>query len=79
MAIFIPHRCPKCFESVTLDSITKDPNPVCSQEGEFIAYLTLGKGTANEQEISEGDLIRGQGLSFTAEKKSQLVLVQLNE
>ena len=48
-------------------------------EGEFIAYLTLGKGTANEQEISEGDLIRGQGLSFTAEQKSQLILVQLNK
>ncbi len=48
-------------------------------EGEFIAYLALGKGIANEQRVSEGDLIRGQGLSFTAEQKSQLVLVQLNE
>ena len=48
-------------------------------EGEFIAYLTMGKGTANEQEVSDGDLIRGQGLSFTAEQKSQLVVVQLNE
>ena len=45
--------------------------------GEYIAYLTLGKGTANGQEISEGDLIRGQELSFTAEQKSQVVLVHL--
>jgi len=47
--------------------------------GKFMAYLTLGKGTANEREISEGDLIRGEGLCFSAEQKSQLVLVQLNE
>jgi redox-sensitive bicupin YhaK (pirin superfamily) len=48
-------------------------------EGEFIAYLTLGKGTVNEQKISEGDLIRGEGLTFLAETKSHLILVHLNE
>ncbi len=49
-----------------------------SIEGEFIAYIALGKGTANEQKVSEGDLIRGQGLSFTAEQESQLIFVQNN-
>lgn len=68
------------FDSHTLvDVVMMNEGQGFATEGEFIAYLTLGKGTANEQKISEGDLIRGKELSFTAKKKSQLVLVQLNE
>ena len=68
------------FDSHTLvDVVMMNEGQSFATEGEFIAYLTMGMGTANEQKISEGDLIRDKGLSFTAEKKSQLVLVQLNE
>lgn len=66
------------FDSHTLvDIAMMEEGQSCSIKGEFIAYLTSGKGTANEQEISEGDLIRDLGLSFTAKQKSQLVMVQL--
>jgi len=68
------------FDSHTLvDVAMMNERQSLTIQGEFMAYLTLGKGTANEQEISEGDLIRGEGLCFSAEQKSQLVLVQLNE
>jgi redox-sensitive bicupin YhaK (pirin superfamily) len=68
------------FDSHTLvDVAMMKEGQSFSIEGEFMAYLTIGKGTASSQKISEGDLIRGEGLSFLAETKSQLVLVQLNK
>jgi len=35
-------------------------------EGPFMAYLTKGKGTANGTPVADGDLMRGDGISFEA-------------
>ncbi len=43
----------------------------------YLAYLTKGKGIANGQIVSAGDLIRGEELSFEATEKSQLITVYL--
>ncbi|QPJ65874.1 MAG: pilus assembly protein [Candidatus Nitrohelix vancouverensis] len=68
------------FDSHTLVDVAKmKESQSFKVKGEFIAYLSLGEGIANDLEISEGDLIRGNGLHFKAKQKSQLVLVQLNE
>ncbi len=44
-------------------------------ESEFMAYLTTGSGTANGEEIEDGDLIRGTRLEFTANEKCQLIVI----
>ena len=70
----------KTFDSHTLvDVAMMNEGQSLTIRGEFMAYLTIGQGTANSQKISEGDLIRGEGLIFSAETKSQLVLVRLNK
>ena len=46
-------------------------------EGQFIAYLTKGSGLANATNVSDGDLIRGEGLKFEAIEEVQLIVVQL--
>ncbi len=45
--------------------------------GDCLAYLTKGKGIANGQIVSDGDLIRGEELSFEATEESQLITVYL--
>lgn len=44
--------------------------------GEFLAYLTRGRALANGIEISDGDLIRGDGLDITPLEDIQLIVVQ---
>lgn len=44
--------------------------------GEFLAYLTKGRASANGIEIADGDLIRGDGLTITALEDIQLIVVQ---
>jgi redox-sensitive bicupin YhaK (pirin superfamily) len=46
-------------------------------EGPFLAYVTKGKGTANGTAVADGDLIRGDELSFEAFEDVQLIVVQL--
>ena len=45
--------------------------------GPFLAYLTKGKGTANETPVADGDLVRGDTLSFEAFEDVQLIVVHL--
>ena len=46
-------------------------------EGPFLAYLTIGKGTANGTPVADGDLMRGDSLSFEAVEDLQLIVVHL--
>lgn len=46
-------------------------------DGAFLAYLTKGRGMANGAEVADGDLLRGNGLTFTALEDVQLTVVQL--
>ncbi len=46
-------------------------------KGDCLAYLTKGKGIANGQIVSDGDLVRSEELSFEASDDSQLITVYL--
>jgi redox-sensitive bicupin YhaK (pirin superfamily) len=43
----------------------------------FLAYLTRGKGFANEDLITDGTLLRGEQLTFDCVEDAQLILVHL--
>ncbi len=46
-------------------------------KGAFLAYITKGNGHANGIPVTDGDLMRGDGLSFEAFEDAQLIFVQL--
>ena len=45
--------------------------------GPFQAYLTKGAGTVGDASVKDGDLVRGEDLSFTATEATQLIVVHL--
>ena len=54
------------------------PNQKITLNGKFIAYVVKGSGIANENTISDGDLIRGNDLEFQASENTQIILIQEN-
>lgn len=46
-------------------------------EGEFLAYITRGTGTANDENVEEGDLMRGKSFNFQATDDVQMVVVHV--
>jgi len=46
-----------------------------SVDGPFLAYVTKGAGQAGDETVADGDLIRGDGLQFTADGKTQLITI----
>jgi len=66
------------FSSKTImDVAMLKPGQEVIRDGDFLAYLVQGKGTANDTEITEGDLIKGNGLKFKATDESQFILVHV--
>jgi len=55
-------------------ALLDDGQEVEVNEG-FIAYITRGKGIANNEPVEEGDLIRGDAITFTALEDAQLIVV----
>lgn len=47
--------------------------------GHFIAYITRGKGIANQKKIEEGDLISDDSLHFSALDNVQLILIYISQ
>jgi len=41
----------------------------------FLAYISRGKGRANDKDIEDGDLIRGNSLHFEASEDVQLIII----
>jgi len=41
----------------------------------FIAYVARGKGMANKQSVEEGDLLRGDQITFEAQAETQVVII----
>jgi len=41
----------------------------------FLAYIARGRGVANNQQVEEGDLIRGDAITFKAQDDVQLVII----
>jgi len=48
-------------------------------DGEFLAYLLVGKGIANNELVVEGDLFRGNSLSFEAQEEVRLLLINTEQ
>ena len=46
-----------------------------SLEKPYLAYLAVGKGTANNQEVGEGDLFKSDQLNFKAESEVKLIVI----
>lgn len=44
-------------------------------DGEYIAYLTQGSGLANGDQVTDGDMIAGENLTFTALENVQLIII----
>lgn len=42
----------------------------------FVLYITRGKGLANNEQVQNGDLIRGNSLTFKASEDVQLIVIQ---
>ncbi|VAV91762.1 Pirin, partial [hydrothermal vent metagenome] len=71
-------------QSKTLDSQTcidvgllADKQSI-STDGEFLLYMATGKGEVNGQSVTEGDLVRGDDLRFTANAATQVIVVTKN-
>ena len=44
-------------------------------DGAFLSYITRGKGIANNEQVQDGDLIRGSSLKFKASEDVQLIVI----
>lgn len=64
------------FDSGTfIDIGLLNPNQQFLYEGDFLAYLTSGRGIANNTEVSEGDMFRASSLEFQSQENSQLIII----
>lgn len=52
-----------------------DPGQTASVDGPFLAYLTRGEGTLNGEAVRDGDLVRGDDLTFEARDDARLIIV----
>ena len=67
----------KIFASkTTLDVGLLNANQSISFNGEFLAYVTVGNGILNGEKVSNGDLIRGDNITFQAQTNSQIIIVR---
>lgn len=41
----------------------------------FLAYITRGKGIANDEQVEDGDLFRGDSIKFKASEDVQLIVI----
>ncbi len=65
------------FHSRTqIDVALLQKNQTINFDGEFMAYISRGKGQANTQPITEGDMLSGEDLLFTATEDAQLIIIQ---
>lgn len=67
----------KTFASkTTLDVGLVNAKQTISLDGEFIAYVTRGDGILNGEKVIDGDLVRGNDITFQAETDSQIIIVR---
>lgn len=50
-----------------------------SISGSFLAYISRGSGLIHETPVTDGDLIRGENLSFEAKEETQLIVVHAEQ
>jgi hypothetical protein len=62
--------------STVVDVGLIDVNKTISFDGEFLAYVTVGNGILNGEKVSNGNLIRGNDVTFQATSDSQIIIVR---
>ena len=62
--------------STVVDVGLIDVNKTISFDGEFLAYVTVGNGILNGEKVSNGDLIRGNDITFQSKSDSQIIIVR---
>lgn len=68
----------KTYSSKTLIDVARlDALNSFQVSGRYLAYVTQGKGTIDDVEIYDGDLIEGENLKFVASENVQLIVVSL--
>ena len=60
----------------TLDVGLINAKQTISYDGEFIAYVTRGDGILNGTKVSDGDLVRGNNITYQAKSNSQIIIVR---
>lgn len=66
------------FPATTLIHVGRlNPSQSARTSGPTLAYLAAGVGRANGHAVTEGDLMRDEGLHFEADESSVIVLVHL--
>ena len=53
-----------------------DAKQTITFDGKFMAYVTKGNGIINGEKVSDGDLVRGDDISFQAQNDSQIIIVR---
>jgi len=59
-----------------IDIALLDAGGLIKSDVPYVAYLTRGAGTANGARVTDGDLFRGERLTFAAREAVQLILVK---
>ncbi len=54
-----------------------DTNQKIILEGDFIAYLTRGGGVIDRENITDGDLVKGNNLTFQASEETQIIVISI--
>ena len=58
-----------------IEIVSLNPSEGFVLEKPFLAYLTVGEGTANNQDSEDGDLCKGDQLSFKAKSDVKLIVI----
>ena len=66
------------YSRTSVDVADVQAGQTITQEGEAMAYLTKGSGTINGDPVAARTLIRSNGISFTADTESQLIIIYEN-
>lgn len=61
--------------ATTIDVALVKAGQTVAFDGARLTYVTTGGGTANGASVQDGDLLRGDGLAFTADEDSQLISI----
>ncbi len=63
----------------TIDIAVLEAGQEATFRGPLLAYLSRGRGRANGREVTDGDLVRSDELTFSAEEDVQLTVVSSAE
>lgn len=66
------------YSKTQIELVNLESGQTISHDGDVMAYLSKGSGTANGEAISARTLIRDDGIEFRADETAQLILIYTN-